>query len=132
MSREDVKGQPDLPTPKTILVVDDNEEVRRIVVHTLRRAGHAVLESSDGTKGIEVANESGGPIDLLIADVQMPQMDGRMLANNLLAVHPGIKVLLVSGADLSLEKLESGVEFLEKPFTPKSLVSRVQAMLRNK
>src|SRR5579872_7445388 len=83
--------------PETILVVEDDEKVRKLAVFALKLAGYTVLESSDGEKAIEVASNCDRHIDLLIADVNMPKMSGWALANRLLAVRPGIKVLIVSG-----------------------------------
>jgi two-component system cell cycle sensor histidine kinase/response regulator CckA len=132
------RSRPDLypgsgPVPETILVVEDQDEVRRLCAFALRIAGYIVLEAVDGVKAIQESEERNAPIHLLIADVRMPRMGGHELAERLNATRPGIKVLFMSGyAENQGDECEgSGTEagLLRKPFSPGSLVRRVKAML---
>jgi two-component system cell cycle sensor histidine kinase/response regulator CckA len=122
--------------PETVLLAEDNEEVRRMEAFALRIAGYIVLEATDGEKAIEIARERNGPIHMLISDLRMPRMGGTMLAERLIALRPGIKILFVSGyAEYMgdhLEQLVLEASFLQKPFSPRALVRRVQSMLIKK
>jgi len=121
------------PASGTILVVEDAGAVRDLAVRTLREAGYVVLEASGGRQALEVAGRSPGPIRLLLVDVVMPEMNGRTVAERLASSHPGLRVLYMSGyardAIAQHGVLESGTEFLAKPFTPTTLLARVRAVL---
>jgi two-component system, cell cycle sensor histidine kinase and response regulator CckA len=122
--------------PETILLAEDNEEVRRMEAFALRIAGYVVLEASDGEKAMQIAQERKGPIHMLITDVLMPRMGGNTLSEKLVASRPGVKVLFVSGyagsMDEHLDTLENGAAFIQKPFSPRAFVRRVQSMLKKK
>ncbi len=126
-------ARPERPVSGTILVVEDATAVRDLAVRTLREAGYVVLEASSGRQAIEVAERAPGPIRLLLADVVMPEMNGRTVAERLAAWHPGLRVLYMSGyardAIAQHGVLEPGTEFLAKPFTPTALLARVRAVL---
>jgi CheY-like chemotaxis protein len=92
-----------------------------------------VLEAGDGTEALRLAEEYDGPIDLLVTDIVMPEMSGRKLAENLRTMHPAAKLLFMSGfteADvLQQGLLEAGAAFVEKPFSPERLATRVREAL---
>jgi PAS domain S-box-containing protein len=113
--------------PFTILLVEDENEVRSLLHGSLERDGHNVLEASSGAHALEVIRAHKGKIDLLLTDIVMPGMSGRDLAEHLKPICPGLKVLYVSGynEDAVLQKgiREGKLEFLQKPF-PLSVLSR--------
>lgn len=116
---------------ESILVAEDEDAVRRVVAATLTGAGYQVLIATDGAHALEVA-ATRPVIDLLLTDVMMPRVDGRRLAEQLLAERPGLKVLFISGH--TDDRLEPGgpisrPDLLEKPFTPDTLLERVRAAL---
>jgi PAS domain S-box-containing protein len=117
----------------TILLVEDEEDVRAVLHNSLIRDGHIVLQASSGAMALELSSAHGGKIDLLLTDVVMPGMSGRDLADQLLQLRPGIKVLYVSGynEDTVLQKgvIEGKMEFLQKPFSPSDLSRKVREIL---
>jgi signal transduction histidine kinase len=118
---------------QTILVVEDDPQVRRLTAGILKRLGFRVLEAPDGVLGLHVAAEFAGPIHLLVTDVIMPQMGGRELAERLSVVRPDTRILFVSGYtdDVVLREgiRNSGVAFLPKPFTAEALTQMVRGVL---
>jgi nitrogen-specific signal transduction histidine kinase/ActR/RegA family two-component response regulator len=118
---------------ETILVAEDEEAVRRVVVHELRRLGYHVLEARTGDEALSVASRCQGPIHLLVTDMIMPGLNGRELAAAARRAHPGLRVLYTSGYSaeiLSREDVrEPGFAFLEKPFSIGELAREVRAAL---
>ncbi|HXC63578.1 MAG TPA: ATP-binding protein [bacterium] len=118
---------------ETILVAEDDEQVRRLACKALRKAGYHVLEARSGDHALEQDGLLPGPLDLLLSDVVMPRMGGRQLAEALAARRPGLKVLFMSGyTENSIVHhgiLEKGVSFLQKPFTPDGLARKVRDVL---
>jgi CheY-like chemotaxis protein len=116
-----------------VLLVEDEEGVRKLARRTLEMAGYQVLEASHGGEGVRVAEKHPGPIHLLVSDVVMPEMGGRLLAERLAASRPGIKVLFLSGytddAVVHHGVLGSEVNFLQKPFSPAGLARKVREAL---
>ncbi len=117
----------------TLLVVEDEERVRDLVVRALAGSGFRVHEASDGREALNRFSEYQ-PIDMLVADVMMPGMDGIQLAENLVSRCPGLRVLFISGypADTLRERqavLPRSIQLLEKPFTPAALVAKVNEVL---
>jgi len=127
---EDQKMSPD---SGRILVVEDQEAVRRLLVEVLRATGYTVLEAARGTEALALPEDELRRIDLVVSDVVMPEMSGYELANRLAQVCPGIGVLLVSGYAPPATGQEgihdSGIAFLPKPFTPSQIKSKVREML---
>jgi PAS domain S-box-containing protein len=118
---------------ETILLVEDEEAVRKLVRRTLEKHGYQLLVASSGAEALELAKNYTGPIQLMISDVVMPHMGGREVASHLRAVRPAIQVLLISGYTESTMlrggNLGGGEIFLQKPFTPLALARRVREML---
>jgi two-component system, cell cycle sensor histidine kinase and response regulator CckA len=117
---------------ETVLVVEDEAEVRRITVRILEAHRYTVLEARDAKEALELA-ASPNLIDLLITDVVLPGMNGRELATLLAVSRPDMRVLYVSGyADHAIVQhgnLEAGLAFLQKPFTPNGLARKVREVL---
>jgi len=120
---------------ETILIVEDAPAVRGIMRQVLTRLGYQVLEAHDGESAIDLSAKHNGTIDLLLTDVIMPRMGGRVLADEIAKQRPGIRVLYVSGyTDDAIVRhgvLEPGVHYLEKPFTPDTLAQKVRGVLVN-
>lgn len=117
-----------------VLVVEDDEQVRRLCVRALQHAGYEALEAPSPAAAIELAERDSGAIDLLLTDVVMPRMGGRELAETLARARPGLRVLYMSGytenAIAHQGVLERGVALLEKPFTPEQLAAKVRDVLQ--
>jgi CheY-like chemotaxis protein len=116
--------------PATILLVDDDEALRRLVRRILMQQGFHVIEASDGAEALEVASAYAEPVDLLLADVIMPKVNGLVLARRLLQERPGIGVLYMSGyveKSILLAKHPESI-VLQKPFTPDALITAVRQM----
>ena len=116
-----------LPLPATVLVVDDNARVLKLVGQMLRLAGVDVLEAADPETAIQLFAAVKGKIDLLVSDVKMPGMTGPVLAERLRAVKPDLPVMLMTGYAGSID---CGCDVLSKPFTMADLYRRVGDLLR--
>ena len=118
---------------KTILVVDDEPEVRKLVGAMVSNFGAAVLTADSGEHALTLYRNHKAPIDLLITDVVAPGMSGPMLADRLTELQPDLKVLYISGYDNThvVQKyvVEKGHALLAKPFTVDELQSKVREML---
>jgi CheY-like chemotaxis protein len=118
---------------ETILLVEDQNEVRALTRRILEKRGYRVLVAANGGDALRLAEQQGGTIDLLLTDVVMPGMSGPELSLRLGPLHPGMKVLFLSGytdeAILHHGVLEAGVAFLQKPFTPEILARKVREVL---
>ena len=117
---------------ETILLTEDEDQVRDVAVAILRRAGYRVLEARTPAEALAAARDTEG-IALLVTDVVMPKMNGRDLAERVVALRPGIKVLFMSGYtdDVILHHglLDSGVQFTQKPLVPDALTRKVREVL---
>lgn len=109
---------------ETVLVVEDDPQVRVVTVRSLGSGGYRVLVAGSGAEALEIAARERGGVDLLVTDVIMPGLDGRALADELHRHHPELRVLYVSGhaeeVIATRGVLEPGTEFLPKPFTERS------------
>jgi DNA-binding response OmpR family regulator len=113
-----------------ILVADDEALVRNLVTLLLQQDGHLVLSAANGHEGLELSRRYAGTMDLVITDVDMPRLNGTDLCAHLLEERPGIKVLMMSGADMSeIVSQNINLPFLPKPFDGKTLIARVRAIL---
>ena len=115
---------------KTILVVDDEAEVRKLVGAMVSRHGYNVLTADSGDHALTLVKNQKNPIDLLLTDVVMPHLGGRSLVAYMAVYFPGIKVLFTSGyAEHGIahhEQLDQGAAFLAKPFSAAALARKVR------
>jgi len=118
---------------ETILVVEDDEEVRKLAVRILEKQGYRVFMAKQGNDALSLCEKHDEPIHLIVTDVVMPGMSGRKLAERLKETHPEMKVLYMSGytdnAIVHHGVLEPGIQFLQKPFTVESLSRKVREVL---
>jgi PAS domain S-box-containing protein len=118
---------------ETILLVEDEDQLRSVSGSILRKNGYQVLESSRGGEALQVSQNFVGRIHLLLTDVVMPQMPGRKLAEQLASERPDLKVLFTSGytddAIAGHGGVNVGIPFLQKPFTPDGLLRKVREVL---
>ena len=118
---------------ETILVAEDQDEVRSVVRAILTRHGYTVLEAADGEAALRILRDHTAPIHLLLTDVVMPSIGGPELVRRLRETQSNIKVLYASGyTDDAIVRhgvLEPGIAFIEKPFTPTTLLAKIRAVL---
>jgi DNA-binding response OmpR family regulator len=113
-----------------ILVADDEVMIRNLVTLMMQGEGHFVLSAADGHEGLELSRKYPGRIDLLVTDVDMPRMNGTDLCGHLKEERPGIKILVMSGADIREIVIKNAdLAFLPKPFDGRILKARVRAIL---
>ncbi len=120
------------PCSETILLVEDDEGVRLLARSTLERAGYRVLVAGNPKEAAWLAEDFGGPIQLLLSDVIMPESEGPPLFDRLAIARPDLRVLYMSGyADEAIRHvlLVDGTPFLQKPFTPQALTRKVRDVL---
>ncbi|MGH7375593.1 MAG: response regulator [Candidatus Rokuibacteriota bacterium] len=119
--------------PVTVLVVEDEEEVRALARDVLEMNGYTVLEALDAEDAMRLGESHPGVIDLLITDVVMPRMSGPELARRLRARRPALRVLCMSGypesPDREIEGAGSWTVWLQKPFTPDMFMGKVRECL---
>ena len=117
----------------TILLVEDEDAVRRLAKRILEGSGYRVIEARDGAAGLMAAGAHSGTIDMVLTDVVMPGMSGQELSSRMVALRPGVKVLYVSGyaEDAVKEhgKLLPNTAFLQKPLSPAALINKVREVL---
>jgi two-component system, cell cycle sensor histidine kinase and response regulator CckA len=118
---------------ETVLVVEDEGAIRALMRHILAGYGYSVLEAARGDEAVRVVESHAGPIHLLISDVVMPGIDGRVVAERVAARHPAVRVLFISGymddAVVRHGILQEEVNFLQKPFSPVALAHKVREVL---
>jgi PAS domain S-box-containing protein len=118
---------------ETILVVDDEPSIRRLVVDTLLPLGYRILEASCGEEALQISKTTDSDIDLLLTDVIMPDMNGRELSEAIVADRPPIRIIFTSGYtnDVVVHYgiMETGRTFIQKPLTPKRLARKVREIL---
>ncbi len=119
---------------KTILVVDDEPEIRKLVAAMVGQLGYTVLTADSGEHALTIFRNHGQPIELLITDVIAPDISGPMLADKLAALQPNLKVLYISGYDntqvVRKYVVEKGHVLLPKPFTGEALREKMESLLR--
>jgi len=118
---------------ETILVVEDEEAVRVLVGTILRRFGYEVLEAGDGPEALKICSQRDVKIDLMLTDVIMPRMNGKVLAERVTRIRPGIKIIFMSGYMENVIAhhgvLDAGVALLTKPFSLEGLAQKVREVL---
>ena len=118
---------------ETVLVAEDDPQLRALVCRCLLAGGYSVLEASDGAEALEVAASHIGALQLLVTDVVMPNVSGKELAERLLLLRPGLLVLFMSGySDAAIARhgeLTPGATFLQKPVAPDALMRAVREIL---
>jgi signal transduction histidine kinase/ActR/RegA family two-component response regulator len=139
-NRTTARPKPESAPPKTshfetVLVCDDEPDVRELVARVLGLRAYTVLSAGSGAEALSIAGRHQGPIHLLVTDVAMPEMDGIRLASELRKVHRQVAVLYISGYTENAEKLSvprgPNTHYLAKPFLPGDLTSLVSSILEN-
>jgi CheY-like chemotaxis protein len=120
---------------ETILVVDDEDALRTVVVDLLRQLGYKTLSASGGQEALALAEEYSGKIDLLLTDVVMNPISGPVLAENLIRERPEMKVIFISGYAVTALApdgvLKPGTVLVDKPFTMKILAAKLREVLES-
>ncbi|HEU0156739.1 MAG TPA: ATP-binding protein, partial [Stellaceae bacterium] len=123
----------DLTGSATLMLVEDDDPVRIFSARALRNKGYHVIEAASAAQALDLLAGTGPPIDLLITDVAMPQMDGPGLVREVRAIDPAIRVVFISGyaEDAFRQRLDSDrdIHFLAKPFSLKELASKVKEVI---
>jgi CheY-like chemotaxis protein len=124
---------PEAPTgSKTILIVEDDDTVRDLVCEVLKQQGHSIMSARNGGDALQMARQFEGHIDLLITDMIMRRIDGKMLSRKMKSIWPHIKVMFMSGYGgdvVNDEDLKEHV-FLPKPFLPQDLIEKVSRVFQ--
>jgi CheY-like chemotaxis protein len=133
LSHPPVPGRSLATGRESILVVEDEQAVRKLISSMLRQQGYDVIEASDGDEALRTVEQAPDAIHLLIADLVMPRLGGFELAQRLHLQRPQVKVLYMSGYSddtlLRQEGVPLGADFLQKPFTPEALSYKVREVL---
>ena len=138
LSGETHEGETAAATPgargtETILLVEDQTDVRNFTAVALRGFGYQVLTAADAAEAMRISAGEVGEIDLLLTDVIMPQVNGKQLVGRLSRLRPKLKALYMSGYpnDTIVQRgvLEPGAAFIQKPFGPNDLAAKVRAVL---
>jgi len=134
--RDEAPVRPEAPERhfgETILVVEDDQDVRNYVVESLRELKYQVLEAADAEAAVQIVDRHPEPIDLLLTDIVLPGRNGRKLADELQLRQRGLKVLFMTGysrnAIVHHGRLDAGVELIQKPLTQAALAAKIRAML---
>ena len=119
------------PCTETILLVEDEDGVRRLLKHVLAKEGYNVLEAASGPEALGMYQQLRRPVDLLLTDIVMPRMSGRELADRMVTLQPGLKVIFMSGyTDEAMAGAGSvAALFMSKPLRPDTLAARVRDVL---
>ena len=124
--------RPESSSTETLLIVEDEAEIRNLLQTALRKNGYAVLAAESGHAALDLVRDHTGAIDLLITDVMMPDMDGPELVRQLALIRPETRTLFMSGhMDDALGEclLPARVNFIQKPFSSRVIGQRVRDIL---
>jgi two-component system cell cycle sensor histidine kinase/response regulator CckA len=134
-----VVEESDLRTPsglggsETIMLVEDDEQVRNLVLAILKRQGYTVLVAESGKEALELLEGHDGSVQLLLTDVVLPEMNGKQLFERVSGAYPDVKVLYMSGYPENVIAhrgvMEPGIHFIQKPFTVRALAAKVREVL---
>jgi len=120
---------------ETILVVEDEEQVRELVCEMLETYGYNIIEAYNGRDALSKYSENRNAIQLILTDMIMPEMGGKKLIENLVNFKPGTKILFMSGyTDSAIDEkgiLDPGTQFIQKPFSPTDLLQKIRIILDN-
>jgi nitrogen-specific signal transduction histidine kinase/ActR/RegA family two-component response regulator len=129
----EIRARSHVPGHETIMVVDNEEDLRNASCEYLESCGYRVLSAADGKEAIEICDRHTGPISLLISDIVMPRLSGRGLVDHVRKTRPGTNVLIISGyADDAVWRHGIALDpacFLQKPFTFQALSAKIRAIL---
>ena len=121
---------------ETVLLTEDEQDVREIARQFLESGGYQVIEAKDASEAIRLAGENNGNIDLLVTDMVMPGLSGQELAARLQSEHPGLCVVFMSGysehAATEMANADPSVRLLTKPFSRTTMLRAVREILQNK
>jgi CheY-like chemotaxis protein len=127
------ESEPRTAATETILLVEDEELVCALTKRILSKAGYTVLTAANGVEALRLCGQYQGPLHLVLTDVIMPEMNGKELADRLVALHPNLRVLFMSGyTDETVFQgggLKPGTHFIGKPFSPTALTRAVRQAL---
>ena len=133
--KEQAKVSDEISGSETVLIVEDNDALRKLAKNVLRKYGYEILEAENGEKALNVSETHEGPIHLLLTDVVMPRMSGTDLSEKLRSIRPETRVIYMSGytADAIVRNgiLRQNINFIEKPFSLESLAKKVRQVLDN-
>jgi PAS domain S-box-containing protein len=131
--KEQAKVSDEISGSETVLIVEDNDALRKLAKNALRKYGYKILEAENGEKALNVSETHEGPIHLLLTDVVMPRMSGTDLSEKLRSIRPETRVIYMSGytADTIVRNgiLRQNINFIEKPFSLESLAKKVRQVL---
>ena len=127
------KAEPAIRGSETILLVEDEPTILNMTTTMLQRLGYTVLAGGTPSEAVHLAGEHSGEIDLVLTDVIMPEMNGRMLTETLMVNRPGLKCIFMSGYTANVISqhgvLDDGVDFIQKPFTKRELAAKIRQAL---
>jgi two-component system cell cycle sensor histidine kinase/response regulator CckA len=135
VKEEEIEQTPveNLSGSETVLIVEDDDSLRKLTRTVLKQRGYKILEAENGEDALRISKEHEGSIDLMITDVVMPKMSGKETAERLQPLHPQMKVIYMSGytddAIVHHGVLAAGLNFLEKPFSLEGLARKVREVL---
>lgn len=126
---KDQGSDPSPPETRTILVVEDQESIRTLIVSVLQRAGYSTLQAANGADALDLCALCPRRLDLVITDYSMPRMGGVEFVNGMFTIKPEAQVILLSGKSPDILCKVRGVVVCQKPFTIKGLLAKVAEVL---